>query len=442
MVDQRSSNVFHRKLKGNLPLLERSEGCWIIDSQGRRYLDASGGAVVVNLGHARSEIASAVEEQLRLGYYAHPTMFTSKPVEDLASALARHAPAGIERFYFMCTGSEAVETAVKLARQIHLANGQESRHKLIARWGSYHGLTLGALAATGRPAEREPFVPMLPQASHISPPFCLRCAYGLEYPSCDLRCALALDETIMSLGPDTVSAFLAEPVSGATLAAVVPPDGYWEFIQKICDRHGVLLILDEVMTGMGRTGRWFASEHWELTPDLMTLGKGLTGGALPLSAVGVQKRHYDAVLEASGFVHGGTFSHHPVGAAAGSAAVSILENESLVERARDMGSELGAALRRSLEDSPHVAQVRGLGMLWGVELVRDRKTLEPFPRTEKVTERLWEHLFQEGIIVYKCIGFADGNGDALVVAPPFTICRQEIDLLADKLGKAIEAALT
>ena len=441
MVDQRHSQVFHRKLKGALPLLERSQGCRIIDSDGKCYLDASGGAVVVNLGHAREEIAQAVADQLRLGYYAHPTMFSTKPVEELSTALARHAPAGIERFYYMTTGSEAVETAIKLARQIHLARGQEARHKLIARWGSYHGLTLGALAATGRPAERAPFEPMLPQAAHIPPPFCLRCVYGLKHPSCGLRCARALAETIEELGPDTVSAFLAEPVSGATLAAVVPPEGYWELIQDICRQYGVLLIADEVMTGMGRTGRWFACEHWGLAPDLMTLGKGLTGGALPLSAVGARSEHYEAVVEAGGFVHGGTFSHHPVGAAAGLAAVGILEREGLVERAAEMGAKLGQALRSRLEGLPHVAQVRGLGMLWGVELVQNRQTLMPYPRAQRVAERLWEHLFQEGVIVYKCLGFAEGQGDALVVSPPFVIDEPEIALLVDKLGQAVEAVL-
>ncbi|MCB2227742.1 MAG: aspartate aminotransferase family protein [Desulfarculaceae bacterium] len=438
MVDQRHSYVFHRKLKGELPLLQRSQGCRIVDSDGKCYLDASGGAVVVNLGHAREEIAQAVAEQIRLGYYAHPTMFSTKPVEELSAALAAHAPAGIERFYYMTTGSEAVETAVKLARQIHLVHGRDSRHKLIARWGSYHGLTLGALAATGRPAERGPFEPMLPQAAHIPPPFCLRCAYGLEHPACGLRCADALAETIEELGLDTVSAFLAEPVSGATLAAVVPPDGYWDRIQEICRQYGVLLIADEVMTGMGRTGRWFACEHWDIAPDLVTLGKGLTGGALPLSAVGTRTEHYEAVVKGGGFVHGGTFSHHPVGASAALAAVGILEREGLVERAADMGARLGQALGQQLGGLPHVAQVRGLGMLWGVELVQDRETLEPYPRNERMAERLWEHLFHDGVIVYKAVGFAKGQGDAFMVAPPFVIDEQEMALLLDKLGSAVK----
>ena len=441
MVDQNRSHVFHRKLKGELPLLSGTQGNWIVDSQGRRYLDASGGAVVVNLGHARPEIARAVEAQLRLGFYAHPTMFTNQPVEDLARALAGHAPPGITRFYFMTTGSEAVETAIKLARQIQLARSRPHKYKLIARWGSYHGLTLGALAATGRTDMRAPYAPMLPDVVHIPPPYCLRCSYGLEYPECSLRCARALDEVIRNLGPRTVSAFLAEAVIGATLAAVAPPPGYWQEIREICRRHEVLLIIDEVMTAMGRTGRWFACEHFDLCPDVITLGKGLSGGSLPLSAVGVSEEYYQEVCEAGGFVHGGTFSHHPVCSAAGRAVVEIIEKENLIQRAEDMGTVLGRSLQERLGDLPQVAQVRGLGMLWGVELVQDKQTLSPYPRHEKVTERLWQHLFQEGIILYKCTGLAGGDGDALVVAPPFTITSEEMDHLVEKLGRAVETVL-
>jgi adenosylmethionine-8-amino-7-oxononanoate aminotransferase len=436
-----TSHVFRRSLNPDLPFLEKSEGNWIVDSDGRRYLDASGGAVVVNLGHARQDLASAVADQMSLGFYAHPTMFTSRPVEELAAGLAAHAPDGISRFYFMTTGSEAVETAIKLARQIHLANDRPQRFKLISRWGSYHGLTLGALAATGRTSFRAPFAPMINDAHHIPPPYCLRCSFGLEFPGCGLRCAQALEEAILAMGPDTVSAFLAEPVSGATIAAVTPPDGYWELVADICRRHGVLLILDEVMTGMGRTGRWFASEHYGVIPDLVTMGKGLSGGSLPLSAVGVQEKHYQAVVEAGGFAHGGTFSHHPVCAAAGLAALRVLESEELVERAAETGQALGRELGEALAGHPNVVQVRGLGMLWGVEFARDKNSLEPFPRGEKLTERLWQHLFEHKIIVYKSTGLAGRDGDALVVAPPFTLTGQERGLLVQRLKEAVDGVL-
>jgi hypothetical protein len=404
-------------------------------------LDASGGAVVVNIGHGRSAIADAVRDQILKCHYAHPTMFTTPVVERLARALADHAPQGIERFYFMCSGSEAVETAIKLARQIHLAHGRDGRIRLISRWKSYHGLTLGALAATGRTAFRAPFIPLLADAVHIPPPYCLRCSYGLSYPDCGLRCAVALEETIQNLGSEVVSAFLAETVSGATLGVYPPPAGYWPLVREICDRHEVLLIQDEVMCGMGRTGRWFASEHFGVTPDIVTLGKGLSGGVLATSAVGVQEVHFESLRSAQGFTHGGTYSHHPVAAAAALATLGILEQENLIERAEVLGRTLGCKLKERLSHHRRVADVRGLGMMWGVELVGNRATLEPFSRHEQVTERLWEALFQRGVIVYKSTGLAGKNGDALVIGPPFTITEEDIELIAEAVGQAIEQVL-
>lgn len=432
-------NVFARRLTPALPEAAASEGVWIEDAAGRRYLDASGGAIVVNLGHGRKAVAQAVYDQILRADYIHPTMFTTAPVEKLATALAAHAPEGMDRFYFLSGGAEAVETAVKMARQIHLENGRPQRFRVVSRWKSYHGLTLGALSAMGRTAFRQPYAPMLQDAVHIPPPYCLRCSFGLRYPECDLRCARFLDETIQNVGPETVSAFLAETVSGGTLAAVPPPPGYWQQIRKICDAHGVLLILDEVMCGMGRTGRWFGCQHYDFVPDLMTLGKGIAGGVLPLSAVGVRGDHYRAIAEGSGnFVHGGTFSHHPVTAAAGLAAVGILESEGLVERVAEMGPWLGEALREGLGDHPHVADVRGIGFLWGVELVSDRDTLTPFPRKEKMTERLWDAAFDDGVIVYKSTGLAGIDGDAFLVAPPFVVSPSDLQWAVDRIRKALD----
>jgi adenosylmethionine-8-amino-7-oxononanoate aminotransferase len=416
-------------------------GAFITDNRGRRYLDASGGAVVVNLGHGRKEIARAVTEQLKRGYYFHPTMFHHDAVENLAAKLSEHAPAGIDRFYFMTSGSEAVETAIKLARQFHLVNGQGSRHKLISRWRSYHGLTLGALAATGRTSLRAPFLPIFLDAIHIPPPYCLRCHYCLTPATCGLRCATALEETIVDQGTQSVSAFIGETVSGASLAVCPPPPGYWPLVREICDRHGVLLIQDEVMCGVGRTGKWFASDHYNVVPDMVTLGKGLTGGALPLSAVGVTEELYRLVSEHGGFRHGGTFSHHPVCAAAGLAAVSILERENLVERARTMGQVLGEKLTAALGDSSFVGDIRGLGMLWGIELVADRQILAPFPRARRVAERLWQHLFDQGVILYKSLALTGADGDGLVVAPPFIIGEEEMDVIAAALRQSLEGVL-
>jgi len=431
-------NVFPRRLDRPLPLAGKAEGVWIEDTEGRRYLDASGGAIVVNVGHGREEIARAVSEQIIAYDYIHPTMFTTPVVEALATALAAHTPAGVNRFYFLSGGAEAVETAIKLARQIHLAAGRPQKIRLIARWKSYHGLTLGALSAMGRTAFRAPYAPLLSDAVHIPPPYCLRCSYGLQFPECRLRCALALEETILNLGPETVSAFLAETVGGGTLAACPPPEGYFSVVREICDRYDVLLILDEVMCGMGRTGRWFACEHEDVIPDMITLGKGLSGGTVALSAVGVRSTHYDLIREESGvFVHGGTFSHHPVAAAAGLTVVRILERERLVERVARYGSLLGDLLKENLGDLPWTAEVRGIGFLWGIELVCDRQTNTPFDRSEQVTEKIWEAMFQKGVIVYKSTGIAGIHGDALLVAPPFVITVDEMRRIAATLREAL-----
>jgi len=435
-------NVFPRVLDHKLPQAQKASGCWIVDSSGNRYLDASGGAIVVNIGQGREEIARAVYDQILNYHYVHPTMMSSPVVEALANALAHHAPQGVDRFYFLSSGSEAVEAAIKLARQIHLANDRPHRFRLIARWKSYHGLTLGALSAMGRTAFREPYAPMLSDAVHIPPPYCLRCAYGLKYPSCDIRCALALEETIENVGPDTVTAFLAETVSGGTLAAYPPPDEYWPIIRRICDHYNILLILDEVMCGMGRTGSWFACQQYNLIPDLMTLGKGISGGSLPLSAVGVRSQHFDSLCKQQvGFMHGGTFTHHPVTAAAGMATVRILEQEKLVERVARMGKKLGERLKDRLADHPHVADVRGIGFLWGVELVRDKGTNAPFDRSERIAEKIWETTFKRGVIVYKATGLAGIHGDAFLVAPPFVIETHEIELAADTIRQALDEVL-
>ncbi|MGD9132691.1 MAG: aminotransferase class III-fold pyridoxal phosphate-dependent enzyme [Desulfobacterales bacterium] len=432
-----NSFVFGRAKEGALAKVHKAEGLWLEDDRGNRYLDASGGAAVTNVGHGRREIAEALHQQVLHYDYIHPTVFVSPVVEDLAAALARRAPAGIQRFYFLSSGGEAVEAAIKMARQIHLANGRPGKIRLISRWKSYHGLSLGALSAMGRTAFREPFTPLLGDVIHIPPPYCLRCSYGLSYPACQLRCALALDETIQNVGPDVVSAFIAETVSGPSLGIYAPPPGYWKVIREICDQHTVLLIQDEVMCGLGRTGRWFASEHYAISPDIVILGKGLGGGAIALSAAGVQAAHFDALQSADGFVHGGTYSHHPVAAAVGLATLTILEQEKLIERADHIGSVLGDKLKNKLSGCPHVAEVRGLGMFWGLELVQDKDSLRPFPRDAKIVERVWQSVFDKGVIVYKAFGLAGSDGDAIIISPAFTISRKEIDFLVDSLARAI-----
>ena len=435
------SYVFGRAAEGALPKVRKAEGLWIEDDRGNRYLNASGGAAVTNVGHGRREIAEALHQQVLQHDYIHPTAFVSPVVEELAAALASRAPQGIERFYFLSGGGEAVEASIKMARQIHLANGRPERIRLISRWKSYHGMSLGALSAMGRTAFREPFTPLLGDVVHIPPPYCLRCSYGLTYPGCRLRCALALDETIQNIGPNVVSAFIAETVSGATLGVYPPPSGYWKAIREICDQYSVLLIHDEVMCGLGRTGRWFASEHYDISPDIVTLGKGLGGGAIALSSAGLQAAHFEALQSAGGFVHGGTYSHHPVAAAVGLATLNILEKENLIERAERVGKVLGDKLRKKLSGFAHVAEVRGLGMFWGVELVEDKDTLRPFPRKAQIVERVWQSVFEKGVIVYKAFGLAGADGDAIIISPAFTISDADIDILVDSLARGIKETI-
>jgi adenosylmethionine-8-amino-7-oxononanoate aminotransferase len=435
-------HVFPRTLGKNLPPILRAEGMWLEDETGNRYMDASGGAVVVNVGHGREEIARAVHDQILRYDYIHPTMFSSPVVAELADGLAANAPDGIDRFYFLASGSEAIEAAIKLARQIHLAHGRPDRFRLVSRWKSYHGLTMGALSAMGRTSFRAPYAPMLNDAVHIPPPYCLRCSYGLEPSSCGYQCALALEETVENLGPGTVSAFLAETVSGGTLAAYPPPPGYWKVIRDICDRYRVLLILDEVMCGMGRTGRWFACDHYNLEPDIMALGKGISNGVVPLSAIGLQNSHYKAIRgNQGGFVHGGTHTHHSVSAAAGLAVLRILERENLVAEVAKKGKALGDLLRNALGEHPHVADVRGMGFLWGVELVKDKDSLEPFKRSDHIAEKVWDAAFARGIVIYRTTGLAGTDGDGFLVAPPFIATDEDLNRAVDRVYAAVRRIL-
>ena len=431
-------NLFPRRLDKKLPVAHKAYGIFIEDENGKKYMDASGGAVVVNAGHGREIIAKRVHDQILSHDYIHPTMFTTGPVEQLATRLAQKAPGDINRFYFFSGGSEANEAAIKLARQVHIENGNESKYRLIGRWKSYHGLTLGSLAAMGRTSFKTYFTPLLKENLHIPAPYCYRCSYGLEYPSCRLRCATALDEVIENAGPETISAFIAETVPGATIAACFPPKEYLGVIREICDHHNVLLILDEVMCGMGRTGEWLAYKHFGIVPDIVTLGKGLAGGVMALSAFGVRECHFDAVKNNSGaFVHGGTFSHHTVAAAGGLALIDILEQEQLVEKVRTREEKLGNLLKDTLLPLAQVGDVRGKGFLWGVELVKDKQSREPFSRSRKVTEGIWDILFNNGIIVYKSTGLAGVDGDALVIAPPFIITDSEMEQLVQSIKSAI-----
>jgi adenosylmethionine-8-amino-7-oxononanoate aminotransferase len=419
----------------------RGEGCWIIDAQGRRYFDASGQAAVVSIGHGVQEIGRAMAEQSGRIAFAHTTQFHSEPAERLAARVLAIAPRNFRnggRVYFTSGGSEAAETAIKLARQYFLESKEPSRYRVVARQQSYHGSTLGAMSVSGNVGRRAPYAPMIPEWGHVAPCFCYRCPFDKTYPECNLACADDLDAFLRANDSSSVSAFLFEPVVGATLGAVPAVDGYTARIAEICRKHGILLIADEVMTGMGRTGRPFASEHWGLEPDIILAGKGIASGYAPLGAVVVAPRLVDAFEKGTAaFMHGFTYQAHPVATSAGNAVLDFLEAHNLFERVTPAGETLRKALA-VLESHPHVGQVRGLGLLQGVEFVKDKKTREPFAEETGIAEKIRQAVLERNVLLYPGQGTVDGVlGDHVLLAPPFIIKPEECELIAAALQYAL-----
>ncbi len=433
------THVFPRVLTRALPTAVRAEGVWIEDADGERYLDGGGGAIVVNVGHGDRDVVRAMAEQAERVSYVHGTTFTSEVLESYADELAPLLPMDAPRIYPVSGGSEAVETAFKLARAYHLARGEPSRHRIIARWGSYHGNSRGALDASGRGPLRAPYLPWLGLALHVPPVYEYRCPWPRHPDGCGRHHAQALERAIVEAGPDTVAAFIAEPVAGATLGAAVPPDDYWPEVADVCRRHGVLLIADEVMTGFGRTGAWFGCDHWGVRPDILVAGKGASSGYWPLGLCVASGGVFEAV-KGGGFVHGFTYSHHAVGAAVGRAVLDKLRHDDLVERSRAQGELLRKELAEATVDQSQVGDVRGLGLMIGVELVQDRDSKQPFQRADQVTERVVASARERGLLLYSSTGCADGtNGDLVMLGPPFTISDQERTLLVERTVAAIVA---
>lgn len=438
------SHVFPRHTKGELPLAVRGEGIYIYDSEGKSYLDGSGGAAVSCLGHSDPDVIAAIKNQLDSLDFAHTGFLTSAPAETLATRLAAHAPEGIDRVYLVSGGSEAVEAALKLARQYMLEIGQPSRTKFIARRQSYHGNTLGALGTGGNLWRREPFDPVMVSASHIAPCYEYRDRADDETSEdYGLRVANELEAELLRVGPETVIGFLAEPVVGATSGAVPAVDGYFRRIREICDKYGILLILDEVMCGMGRTGRLFACEHDGVVPDIVTIAKGLGAGYQPIGAMLCSAKIYQAIAEGTGFFqHGHTYLGHPVACAAANAVVTKLTDGGLTERAATMGAYLEKALVAEFGQHPHVGDIRGRGMFRGLEFVKDRETKATFDPNDKLAARLKAKAMENGLICYPMNGTIDGRrGDHVLLAPPFISTEAEIDSLVDKLSTSLAAVL-
>jgi adenosylmethionine-8-amino-7-oxononanoate aminotransferase len=435
-----SGHVFARG--SGLPRVARASGCEVWDEQGRRYLDGAGGAVVVGIGHGVASVADAIREQAARVAYVHATAFASEALEAYAAELAAVVPVAGARVYPVSGGAEAIETALKMARAYHLARG-EDRHRVIARWGSYHGNTRGALDASGRAPLRRPYLPWLGQASHTLAAYEYRCPFPATHPDgCGARYAEALEREIVAAGPGTVAAFVAEPVAGAALGAAVPPDDYWPAVADVCRRHGVLLIADEVMTGFGRTGRWFACDHWGVRPDILALAKGAASGYWPLGLAVATGEVHDTIGGAAGFTHGLTYSHHVVGAAAGREVLRVLRERRLVEAAETQGKRLRAGLEARLGGHPATGEVRGLGLLVAVELVADRAARAPFPRERRVAERVVAAARDRGLLLYWSTGCADGSdGDLVLLGPPLVVGDAEVDEMVDLTAAAVEAVV-
>ena len=436
-----SSGLFPRNFKKTFPIASRGEGCWIISGDGRRFLDASGQAAVVNIGHGVAEIGRAMAEQSSKIAFAHTSQFHTAPAEKLAGRILAMAPPNFRnggRVYFTSGGSEATETAIKLARQFHIECGQKDRYRVLSRQQSYHGSTLGAMSVSGNVARRAPYEPLLAEWGHIAPCFCYHCPFDKTFPQCELTCADDLQVHLREQARDQAAAFILEPVAGATLGAAVPPEGYVARIAEICRKNEILLIADEIMSGMGRTGKSFAVQHWNVEPDMILVGKGIASGYAPLGAVLVSARIVEAFERGSGtFIHGFTYQAHPVSTAAGNAVLNYLEAHRLFERVLPVGEFLWEQIV-PMEDHPHVGDIRDIGLLLGIEFVKDKSTREPFPKELDIAEKIRQACLEESVLTYPTQGCVDGlRGDHILLAPPFTISSEECALIARALQSAL-----
>jgi hypothetical protein len=437
----KNSNIFPRHTNYDLPNAIRGEGCYIIDENDKWYLDASGGAAVSCLGHSDKTVQKAIIEQTEKLSFAHTSFFTSEPAELLATLLAKHSPEGLDKVYFVSSGSEAVESSLKLARQYFVEIGNPEKHKVISRRQSYHGNTLGALAAGGNVSRRTFFEKLLFETSLISPCYPYRHQTQdeteLEY---GLRVANELEEEIINLGPENVMAFIAETVGGATAGALTPVIGYFKRIREICNKYNILLILDEVMCGMGRTGSLFACEDEEIIPDILTVAKGLGAGYQPIGAMICQNFIYDAIANGSGFFqHGHTYLGHPVACAASFSVLSKLVNENFPSKVREKGQYLQKNLELHLGQNQFVGDIRGRGLFRGIELVKNRSTKEPFPKNLNIAGKIKKQALDIGLICYPMQGTVDGSkGDHILIAPPFIINENQINEISTKLKSTID----
>jgi adenosylmethionine-8-amino-7-oxononanoate aminotransferase len=438
------TRVLHREIAHRYPVAATGHGVIIRDSAGKEYIDASGGAAVSCLGHAHPDVLCAMHEQLDRLAYAHTSFFTTEVAEQLADELVAHAPEGLGHVFFVSGGSEAIEAALKLARQYFVERGEPQRRHFIARRQSYHGITLGALAVGGRPWQRHRFAPLLIEIQHVSPVYEYRERRSNETAQgYGERLAQEFERKIHELGAETVIAFVAETVAGATLGAVPAVPDYFKRIREICNRHGILLILDEVMCGMGRTGTLHACEQEGVAPDLMALAKGLGGGYAPIGALLMQERIFAALAQGSGgFAHSHTYMGHPLACAAAVAVQRVIARDNLLANVREQGTYLARRLNERFGNHPFVGDVRGRGLLQAVELVADRASKRPFDPGRRLNAEIKRQAMARGLMVYPTGGTVDGaSGDHVLLAPPYIVERTTIDIIVERLGEAIDAAI-
>lgn len=441
----RTSRVLHRSLRETPPKAIGGEGVYLFAEDGRRVIDASGGAAVSCLGHQHPRVIAAMAKQASTLAYAHTAFFSSEPAEALAETLVGHEPGGLAYAYFVSGGSEAIEASIKLARQYFIERGEPQRQHFIARRQSYHGNTLGALAAGGNAWRRAPYAPLLSAAfSHVTPAFAYHEKHDGESDAQFVaRLAAELDAEFQRLGPDTVAAFLAEPVVGATAGAVTAPDGYFKAVREICDRHGALLILDEVMSGMGRTGTTHAWEQEGIAPDIQAIAKGLGGGYQPIGAMLASGKIIDTIRSGSGaFQHGHTYLAHPLACAAALAVQDVIREDNLLEQVKQRGKQLEQRLTERFGNHRHVGDIRGRGLFWAIELVADRASRTSFDPALKLNQKIKAEAFANGLGCYPGGGTVDGvRGDHVLLAPPYITSADEIDQIVDKLGTAVDNVL-
>lgn len=438
-----NDHVFYRNLHWHYPTIERGEGVYLYDENGKRYMDGASGAAVSNIGHGRREIGEKMAEQTGKIEFAHGSRWATKPARELAEAISSITPPSVDKIYFTAIGSESNETAIKLCRTYFMErDGKSMKYRIISRQPSYHGGTIGTMTISGNASLRRNYVPYLGGfAKSIPAPYCYRCPFGLEKESCDVRCAQMLEYAILQEGPENVAAFIMEPIIGSSIPGACPPSEYFKVVREVCDAHDILLIYDEVMTGFGRTGKAFGAQHFEAIPDIMTLGKGMAAGYVPLGGLAVRNTIYDVIDAGSGkFAHGHTYGHHALSCAAGLAVQDVYRRENLFENARVVGEYLAGKLKPLLK-YPIVGDVRCFGLMTGLEFVADKGSKKTFEPSQRVAEWITVRGLENGIVVYTGGGSANGTyGDHVMISPPLIITKEQVDDFCERLEKTLDEA--